>query len=425
MATGVFFGEGASMAEAERRRRQQEEARLRQQLAGVNWAGLGQLTGTGPRPAGPPAPVGGGRGSAVNTVGQSGGPRPGATGIGQAVMPPSYSPGGGRGSAVNTVGQPGGPRPGLGQSQMDLAASIIAGAGPGLAGGGFWEGGDIYVDPVTGRTRPTDAALENLRADDPWANVNWAGLGQLLTNAGIPLQGSRPSTGSSAIDPGGFTLPGRDGSGTGGTGGTGGAPGAVPPNAVLQDLLAALTSATETARGKITGAGEQLLAGLQSRDPMSAFEWSRPSTTIPTATLANYVQAIGGSPAEVEATQRLNQELLGSYLGDVGQFAGGVESAQTGWRGRQEDVARQMQADALAQLALNEQAQRIAINMGERNRQQSLQDQALAMLLNYATARPAAGGGALNVTMPNLPFNTVNIPGVGNVYIPSTLGGLV
>lgn len=306
-------------------------------------------------------------------------------------------------------------------TQAQVVAANMARGGAGLAGGGFWEGGDIYINPVTNQARPTNAALQNLREADPWANVNWAGLGQLLNNAGIPLQGARPG--------GGGTSTGGGGTSTGGGGGTsvpsfnipaGAAAAAAPP--VNQGLLDALAKLVAEEEARIKGAGTALQTALTGRDPMATYQWNPATVNIPQATLANYVQATGGSPAEVLATQQLGQELLNQSLADVGQFAEGARTAESTWRGRQQDVGSQLQADALRQLALNRLAVEMGIRMSEEDRKRQQEQQALALALQYG--RPQASGSNLGITTPNLPFETVTLPGVGNVYIPSTLGGI-
>lgn len=304
-------------------------------------------------------------------------------------------------------------------TQEQLTREAMRRGGGGLAGGGFWEGGDVRIT-ASGGLRPSQAANQNLQ-EDPWANIDWEGLGRLM-DAQDPSwrnQGQQPSDTPVSTT-------------TGEGGGGGGAapvdvgvatPAGPPPNQALLDALAKLVAEEEA---RIKGAGEALNQALSSRDPMAAYQWSPANVTIPQATLANYVQATGGSPAEVTAVQQLQQELLNAGLGDVGQFAEATRAAEATWRGRQQDVGSQLTADAIRQLGLNRLALEMGINMGEADRQRRLQDQALALALQYGTARPS--GSTLNVTTPQLPFNTVNFPGIGNVYIPQipqSLGGML
>ena len=377
MATGVYRTADQIQREAEQKRK--EEERLRQQLAGVNWGALAQM-GQTPQ---------GGRGTAVNTVGQPGGYRPGTTTSG-------YTPSnvqGGRGTAINTVGQP----------RMPFNPTTFTNLfGSERPPGSFWEDSGLVLD-VGG----------NLRLNTPSAGGGGDGdvtVGDVTVGDGTGGSGTGGSGGGSA------------GGGAGGGSG-GGAGGTTPVDTTVSDLLAALAESTALAREQITGAGTTLAEQLAATDPMAQFQWNPASVNIPQATLANYVQAIGGSPNEVQATQQLGQELLNAFMGDVGQVSQGATTAAQNWRQRQQDVGAQLTADALRQLAFNEQAQKMGIQRSEADRARALENQALQLLLQYATAK--SGNGSLNVTAPTLPFNTVNIPGQGSITInPSTLAGL-
>ena len=212
-----------------------------------------------------------------------------------------------------------------------------------------------------------------------------------------------------------------DGGGMGG--GMGSGRGFTPPapqtSAVWDQLLKALADIAAGARGQIGTAGEQLKGALTSRDPEASFQWNPASVVIPQATLANYVQAVGGSPSEVQATRDLGQQFLNAFLGDVGQVAQGADVAAQNWRVRQQDVGSQLQADALRQLAFNEMAARLGIEQARAAEQRDIQNTALEMALKYAEAERKKRD--LAVTAPSLPFNTVTIPGYGSITLPQTL----
>ena len=211
-----------------------------------------------------------------------------------------------------------------------------------------------------------------------------------------------------------------DGGGVGGRFDLGGfTPPAAQTSAVWDQLLKALADITAGARGQIGTAGEQLKGALTSRDPEASFQWNPASVVIPQATLANYVQAVGGSPNEVQATRDLGQQFLNAFLGDVGQVAQGADVASQNWRVRQQDVGSQLQADALRQLAFNEMAARLGIEQARAAEQRDIQNTALEMALKYAEAERKKRD--LSVTAPSLPFNTVTIPGYGSITLPQTL----
>ena len=243
------------------------------------------------------------------------------------------------------------------------------------------------------------------------------------------IWGSNQQAGAQPVVP--PTVPGAGTGGGGGSqgstgdgGGQGGGAGFTPPaaqtSAVWDQLLKALGDITTGARGQIGTAGEQLRSALTARDPEASFQWNPASVNIPQATLANYVQAVGGSPNEVQATRDLGQQFLNAFLGDVGQVAQGADVASQNWRVRQQDVGSQLQADALRQLAFNEMAARLGIEQGRAAEQRDIQNTALEMALKYAEAERKKRN--LGVTAPSLPFDTVDIPGYGRITLPQTLG---
>lgn len=245
------------------------------------------------------------------------------------------------------------------------------------------------------------------------------------------IWGSNQQAGAqSVVSP---TIPGA-GSGGGSQGGTGDGGGAGrgtperyinPPRdtgagSVWDQLLKALGEITTGARGQIGTAGDQLRLALTARDPEASFQWNPASVNIPQATLANYVQAVGGSPSEVQATRDLGQQFLNAFLGDVGQVAQGTEAASQAWRARQQDVGSQLQAQALRDLAFQEMAARLGVEQARAAEQRDIQNTALEMALKYAEAERNKRN--LGVTAPSLPFDTVDIPGYGRITLPQTLG---
>lgn len=330
--------------------------------------------------AGRPAPVGGGRGTAVNIVGQPIGLRPGTT------APPSTGP------RMTQYG------PALPYGQGGINEIGSSGRTP----IGFYTG-----QPGTTLARSLDPMVI-------WGS-NQQG-GGTPTAPVIPSGGGQGGGDSGAGGGGGM---GGGGMGGGMGGGGGFTPPAAQTSAVWDQLLKALADITAGARGQIGTAGEQLKGALTSRDPEASFQWNPASVVIPQATLANYVQAVGGSPTEVQATRDLGQQFLNAFLGDVGQVAQGADVASQNWRVRQQDVGSQLQADALRQLAFNEMAARLGIEQARAAEQRDIQNTALEMALKYAEAERKKRD--LAVTAPSLPFNAVTIPGYGSITLPQTL----
>lgn len=328
--------------------------------------------------SGRPAPVGGGRGTAVNIVGQPVGLRPGTT------APPSTGP------RMTQYGPA--LRPGQGG---------INEVGSGGVAQGFY----------TGRPGTTLA-----RALDPmviWGSNQQAGAQPVVTPT-VPGAGTGGGGGS------------QGGTGDGGGAGRGTPERYINPpqdtgaGSVWDQLLKALSDIASGARGQIGTAGEQLKGALTSRDPEASFQWNPASVVIPQATLTNYVQSVGGSPSEVQATRDLGQQFLNAFLGDVGQVAQGTEAASQAWRARQQDVGSQLQAQALRDLAFQEMAARLGVEQARAAEQRDIQNTALEMALKYAEAERKKRN--LGVTAPSLPFDTVDIPGYGRITLPQTLG---
>ena len=278
------------------------------------------------------------------------------------------------------------------RTSEQMARDAIARGGPGLAGGGFFEGGAFDINPVTGRAVPTNAARQMNAAARTAANQNidWAGIVKAIEDQ--QGGGGAVDTGGGGVSLGNF---GRD---------MGNLAPAPAPNTALLDALRKLR-AEEEAR---IGAGEAaLLASLQATDPMAAYAFNPAGAVIPQATLANYVGAIGGSPEQVAATQAYAQQLQNAYLGDVGQYATNVGQSQANYRIAQQNIAKQNAEIARRQLGLAALAAELGINQSEEQRRRAREDAALELALKYGRLRDR--GNTAQITMPNLPFTTIDL----------------
>lgn len=208
---------------------------------------------------------------------------------------------------------------------------------------------------------------------------------------------------------------GGDGDGAGDSGNLG-VPSEPQANPITERLLSELRRLRGEEETRIGTAEQALLGSLSATDPMAAYQWQTANVGIPQATLANYVQAVGGSPAEVAATQQLGQELLQGFLGDVGQYSQSVGTAAQNYRAAQQNVAKQNAEIARRNLGLAALAAELGIQSGEAQRQQQMRDTALELALKYG--RMGSGG---TLTAPSLPFNQVTIPGYGSISLPNTL----
>lgn len=198
--------------------------------------------------------------------------------------------------------------------------------------------------------------------------------------------------------------------------------GAMTQDEITKQLLEALGGIEAFAKSDINAAGDALLKSLGAYDPQAQFSLAQPSVGVPAANLGGYLGYIGGSPAQVEGAQQYAQGLTDAFLGDVNRYQTGSAQAQDVFRGRQMDIARQNQAKALMQLALNTMAARLGIRTGEATRRQNQLDTALQLALQYG--RPTGQGtGNLGITAPNIRYQTVTLPNGQMVQLPSTLFG--
>lgn len=293
------------------------------------------------------------------------------------------------------------------RTSEQMARDAIARGGPGQAGLGIgWEGGAFDINPVTGRAVPTNAARQQNAA----AAVDWAAIAKLFENqsgggggnTGAGGGGGVVDTGGGGVSLGNF---GRD---------MGNFAPAPAPNTALLDALRKLR-AEEDAR---IAAGETaLLASLQATDPMAAYAFNPAGATIPQATLANYVSAIGGSPEQVAATQAYAQQLQNAYLGDVGQYATNVGQSQANYRIAQQNIAKQNAEIARRQLGLAALAAELGITQSEEQRRQARQDAALELALKYGRLQDR--GNTAQITMPNLPFTTIDLGNGQIITVPN------
>lgn len=395
MATGVFRTADRMESDAQKKKREQEE--LKKALDKVDWGALAKMGQTQPKP------VAGGRGTAVNTVGQAGGVRPGTTSTPNTSL---MSPGYGR-------------------------AGIVEPSTPARSSRGRTVSRRVSADTAEalGAQRTTGA---------PWLPGGYVGgPDRVLANGGgvvdgfyIP-PGLTFTSGSNNTPSSGDSTPGG---GNGGNGGNGGTPGSVnipglggdggastlpSADSITSELLSEFEKIAAEEQARINAAGEKLLADLGMTDPMAAFQWNTANVGVPRGTMDNYFAAQGWDTGEIDTTRQVEQDLLNAFLGDTGQFASGVAASGQNWRTRQMDMAKQLQADATRQLALNAMAARMGVQANDAQRRQDLANSILSLALEYGKIKQ--NGSGLSITSPNIPTTGVTLPDGRVVQLPSTL----
>jgi len=252
---------------------------------------------------------------------------------------------------------------------------------------------------------------------DALSKVDYDALGRLMgrTSGGGSTTANAPATTGGGGGGGG-------GSTTGGGGGGGATAAPSSQDAITEELLQALGGIEAFARNDINAAGDALLKSLGAYDPQAQFNLAQPSIGVPTASLAGYTGYIGGSPEQVQGAQQYAQSFADAFLGDVNRYQTGSAQAQDLFRGRQGDIARQNQATALMQLALNTMAARLGIRSGAARDRQNQLNTALQLALQYA--RPTGQGtGNLGFGVPNINYQTVTLPNGQVVAVPPNLFG--
>lgn len=264
--------------------------------------------------------------------------------------------------------------------------------------------GPTYT-PTFSRTGPSADALEG------------AALAR-SRSAGVPdLSSVTPEQWAALGRLGGQTGTGMGtGAGTGaGTGGTPNIPATTQPvQDIFGDLLNEFGRIRASEEAKIREAGTNLATALGQIDPMAAYRWNPANITIPQASTAGYVQAIGGSPEQAAAVQRLGQELMAASQADIGQYASGVQQAITNQRLAQQAVGQTMTADALNRLALESMAAQMGIKSAQAAESKADRDLALKLALEYGKMNPSG-----TVTAPQIPLTSVTLPNGQVIQIPS------
>lgn len=144
-----------------------------------------------------------------------------------------------------------------------------------------------------------------------------------------------------------------------------------------------LGEAEKRAAEMISAAGGRATEALSSIDPMAQFQYQVPPTAMPLAASANYLQSIGANPADVAATQQLQQQLAMQALNAGQMFSQGESEAAARERQARLVAAQLAQQEAAGGLGASGFAMRAQIAAAQKAEEDALRRQILEAQLQY------------------------------------------
>lgn len=146
-----------------------------------------------------------------------------------------------------------------------------------------------------------------------------------------------------------------------------------------RDLMGNLGTLVEQERNNINAGAGSLASYLSGMDPMAGYRETAPALQAPTAAASTYLGAIGADPAQVQALQNLQNQMMASQSAGQSAFGRAVDTSQANYRAAQLAEAAMNQQRAQAALGNQYGAQTTAINMA-RIQQENAVRQALMEL---------------------------------------------
>ena len=133
------------------------------------------------------------------------------------------------------------------------------------------------------------------------------------------------------------------------------------------------------AQGRIDAATAQAMERLAGIDPEAgAFQWNVQAGGVPTAAAVNYLQAIGASPAEVDAVRMLGESLIEQQLGTAQQVSAGTQAGLNRERGARQGASTLLGQQATSGLAAQQAAFGAQLSSRELARIEALQQAGLS-----------------------------------------------
>lgn len=144
-----------------------------------------------------------------------------------------------------------------------------------------------------------------------------------------------------------------------------------------------LGEAEKRAAEMISAAGGRATEALSSIDPMAQFQYQVPPTAMPLAASANYLQQIGANPADVAATQQLQQQLAMQALNAGQMFSQAQADAAARERQARLSAAQLAQQEAASGLGASGFAMRSQIAAAQQAAEDALRRQIIEAQLQY------------------------------------------
>jgi hypothetical protein len=144
-----------------------------------------------------------------------------------------------------------------------------------------------------------------------------------------------------------------------------------------------LGEAEQRAAEMISAAGGRATEALSGIDPMAQFQYQVPPTAMPLAASAGYLQQIGANPADVAATQQLQQQLAMQALNAGQMFSQGESAAAARERQARLSAAQLAQQEAASGLGASGFAMRAQIAAAQKAEEDELRRQILEAQLQY------------------------------------------
>jgi hypothetical protein len=151
-------------------------------------------------------------------------------------------------------------------------------------------------------------------------------------------------------------------------------------------LQSQLGQTVESERRRIDSGANVAANSLQTTDPMAGYRETYPSFQAPTAAASTYLGAIGANPAQVQALQDYQNQMMASQSASQQGFGQAVDASQGNWRLAQlADIYSNRQL-ADSQLGQQFGAQSTAIGMAKNMAEASVRQELLALQMELIKA---------------------------------------
>lgn len=145
-------------------------------------------------------------------------------------------------------------------------------------------------------------------------------------------------------------------------------------------LQARLAEIYKQAEDRINTAGADMSSRLSTPMPQTQFA---PAMQVAPVAMANYLQSIGASGADVTAQQNLSNALLSQIASNAQQYGQGISQANDVVRNAIASAVPANQLAGISQASLNRAAYEAQLASQKSNERKTIQDQILELALKY------------------------------------------